>query len=87
MYNFVMGQLTIPKPLLMLRRVDLDENNLTDILVAGDGIGQMIDLEIYNPNSSGTSETATHYILFQSKIPLLLLLVLSGLWLTKAQKT
>jgi hypothetical protein len=66
-----------------VRRVDLDGSNLTDILVPGDGLGNMIDLEIYRRPSSGTSETAVHYIPFRSEIPLLLLLALTGLWLIK----
>ena len=66
-----------------VRRVDLDGSKLTDILVPGDGLGNMIDLEIYRRPSSGTSETAIHYIPFRSEIPLLFLLALTGLWLIK----
>ncbi len=66
-----------------VRRVDLDGNNPTDILVSGDGLGQMIDLKIYPHPSSCTSETTLHYVAFRSEIPLLLLLALTGLWLIK----
>ena len=69
-----------------VRRVDLDGNNLTDILVSGDGLGHMMDLEIYSHPSSGTSETALHYIPFRSEIPLLPLLALTGLWLIKTER-
>ena len=61
-----------------VRRVDLDGNNPKDILVSGDGLGQMMDLEIYSHPSSGTSEIALHYVPFRSEIPLLLLLAITG---------
>ena len=69
-----------------VRRVDLDGNNPTDILVSGDGLGQMIDLEICPHPSSGTSETTLHYVPFRSEILLLLLLALTGLWLIKTER-
>lgn len=69
-----------------VRRVDVDGTNLMDILVAGDGLGQMINLDMYTPDSSGSSETTTRYIPFRSEILLLLLLALTGLWLVKSPR-
>ena len=62
-----------------VRRIDLDGSNLTDIMTSADGLGQMIDLEIYTSTSQNV-----HYIPFRSDLVLLILLALVGLWLLNA---